>query len=388
MAQASILYSIPYAVLFILFFIIGIKEYLCDFNDKKKYYLYSLILFVSFYGLRGLIAWDWQSYKESFELITPELSIQNIVESSEILKYEYGYTALIILLKNFVNSYYSLIFIFVLLDSIFLFAFFKRYSVSLGLSFAFFVLTAGEMELNLLRNVRAILIFLVSLKYIEERNPIKYFSLIILASLFHASSVVFFPLYFILTKKINKNFLFSFFIIGNVFYLFKIRFLTGFLVGLLDVFGVGSRLLFYIQFYVAENASEAYTGISLGYIERFITTFILIYFYNEFYKSNRISPVILNSYFVYFFFHFFCTEIPMLVERVANCDFVYPYWIIWPFFITLSKIHLNKYVILLLFLYSILKISVFYSSPYYKYDNLIWGIHSPVERENVLNQLR
>ena len=48
-------------------------------------------------------------------------------------------------------------------------------------------------------------IFFLSLKYIEEKKPLKYFGSIIVASLIHSAALILIPVYFIRLVKLTKK---------------------------------------------------------------------------------------------------------------------------------------------------------------------------------------
>ncbi len=52
------------------------------------------------------------------------------------------------------------------------------------------------MEIELLRNVKCVMIFLLALPYAEKRKIVPYILLMLLAYSFHRSAILFAPLYF------------------------------------------------------------------------------------------------------------------------------------------------------------------------------------------------
>lgn len=375
----SLIISLPYLILYSFYFFLGIKTYKIKNNSSRKQLEYCCIfVFILFYGLRGFVAWDWLSYYDIYNSIPATTDISNIIEIANYYVFEIGYVILMVLIKHISNDYHFFIFVLVCIDVVLLYLFFKRYSVNIPLSFALFVLTANSMELNLLRNIKGVLLCLLAFKYIQEKKLFKYILAIFFASLFHVSSLLFLPLYF-LNRRINKKILVGIFIIGNIIYLLKIGFITNLILTIANL-GVGGRLGFLIQFYIQDHASEALSGISLGYLERVITTLYILLHYNKL-TNNENNLLIVNSYFIYFFLQFFCTEIPMLVERVGAAMFIYPYWFIWIIIINnITDMKLKKGVIYAIFFYSTLKILALYSAPTYEYENILFGIRSYEER--------
>ena len=62
------------------------------------------------------------------------------------------------------------------------------------------------MSTNLMRNTIAIMIFINAIKYIDERKPIQFFLLCILAITFHLSALMYLPTYFFLHKESINGF--------------------------------------------------------------------------------------------------------------------------------------------------------------------------------------
>lgn len=82
----------------------------------------------------------------------------------------------------------------------------KRYSTNQWMSiFLFFTFGFYQTSLNLTPSAIASLIALNGLEYIEKRQPVKYLTCILLASIFHYSSFIFLLLYFIGQIELNSK---------------------------------------------------------------------------------------------------------------------------------------------------------------------------------------
>lgn len=72
-----------------------------------------------------------------------------------------------------------------------------------------------QTQINMARNAIAILICYLGCKYIAEHNVIKFLICVTIATLFHSSSVLFIPLYWLVTKtkltgkRVKKYFCFQ-----------------------------------------------------------------------------------------------------------------------------------------------------------------------------------
>lgn len=115
-----------------------------------------------------------------------------------------------------------------------------------SLSYFLFLVLFYNRSLNMCRQSIAIAIILFTLKFVLERNLIKFLFFIILASLFHKTALVFLPVYLIFpylnskNKNLNKFILFIFIILFIVFYK-KIIFIMNWL-GIVE-----NKYLFYIS---------------------------------------------------------------------------------------------------------------------------------------------
>lgn len=113
---------------------------------------------------------------------------------------------------------------------------------------------------NPMRNLMSATLFLVSYKYLIERNLVKYICVVLLCSMIHSSSIVFIPLYFLFSKKhelSNKSII----IICLAFYLL-----------LLILWNSGGRML-------VANIVQMVSGFDSR----------IVYYYEEFSSSRFIS---------------------------------------------------------------------------------------------------
>lgn len=120
----------------------------------------------------------------------------------------------------------------------------KRYSSYPALSFM--VLISDLFLLQECTQIRAAVatsFLLLSIEYIYERRLTFYFMLVICSTLFHASSLLMIPLYFINPKSLNKKFWFSLIILGYCLTIFRFNpmaFFAKFIGGY-----IGQKLIFY-----------------------------------------------------------------------------------------------------------------------------------------------
>lgn len=137
---------------------------------------------------------------------------------------------------------------------------------------------------NPMRNLIAASISVFAFKYLLERKPIPYFSIVILAMTFHATACVMIPAYFFLHKNLSTKKIVILYAIINI--LFANRTLLTLII--CNIFGfipyVEGKINSYIE---TSNVEGGGRTISLGFII-FFTFFVLLCIYkNQIYKMKN-----------------------------------------------------------------------------------------------------
>lgn len=154
-------------------------------------YIIAYILLVFQVGLRWETGTDWDSYLNHFELI-------NDIASTSPLEngFELGYNLSIWLVKLMFSEYTFFLLFHALVFYIILFYSLSRYTPYFFVSLLlFYTWTMGVMGSN--RQLIAIVICLYSLRYVLDKNPIKFFFLVFIAFSFHVTALLFIMYYFI-----------------------------------------------------------------------------------------------------------------------------------------------------------------------------------------------
>lgn len=363
--------------------------WLIKYSLSTKYIRLATVFgLILFFGLRGFVYTDWMSYYPLFKNIpifwgneVGKIANHTINEQfkTDIVNgtvgIELGFIYSTALFKTIIPNYFAWIFINTFFDIILLDIFFKRYSKYYVLSFILFLVFGGLiLEFNLLRNIKAILLFLLSLKYLQNRQIIPYMLINGLGLLFHSTAIIFFPLYFILYKEWPKKLLWIIFFIGNIVFLFHMSYLKPILIFFGDL--IGGRLMLITRVYFENDLFNKPYGIGLGYIERIITFGIIMYFYKRLKEDSINNLIFINAYIIYFIIYFYFAELSIAVERLSLL-FAFSYWILYPNIIKLISGHWNKLFVVTTFMfYCILKLTASNSNIFSKYDNIISGIES------------
>ena len=178
----------------------------------------------------------------------------------------------------------------------------------------------------MIRNAKSIMLFLLSIKYIEERKILNFGVLNILGILFHYSSIFYLPMYFILNIKWNKKFILFLFILGNIYYLSDIRIVMR-IIKEYNTFlptGIGAKLSGYFSIIPLDFP----LGFSLYYFERVII-FLLCWFVSDNLKNKKYGNIMLNSLYISIFFFLYLSEFSIVAMRFGLL-FIYSYWFILP----------------------------------------------------------
>lgn len=372
MVLISPIYSIPYIFVLSLYILMSLIP------QKKTQYLLCGIVFLFFFGLKGFVGWDWYSYYSIYEY-DPNIIIE---------KYEYEplFGFLMCICKSIGLNYFGFSFISTFIDYILLHLIFNQYLRKYYTwGFFFFIVFSLGYEINAIRNAKSLLLFVYTLKYIYSRNTIKFFILNLIGLGFHASAILFFPLYFILNKEFNRKILLILFVVGNFLFLLQIGISKMILIPMLNVFGEAYSVMI-TNYLESDNFSMNY-GISVGLIER-ILLFIIIYKYEQKLKSlNKYNAIFINSGYIYLLLMTFCSDFSIFIDRVAAL-FRYFYWLLLPSVLFVPRlISYRKYILVFYILFSFVRTISSTNLILYDYDNILTGISSYNERKNTWESL-
>ena len=128
----------------------------------------AYLIFLLFFGFRGYVYTDFVNYKPFFDLLDGFKSIPEVL----IIKgWEPGFVAYSALCKAIFPNYFVWNIISTAIDLFLLYKILERYSNNHLLSLlTFFVIGATALEFNVLRNAKAIFIFLYALPMHQEKE--------------------------------------------------------------------------------------------------------------------------------------------------------------------------------------------------------------------------
>lgn len=375
-------YSLPYILLLTFY---GFFAYLYEQIDnefrKKQISIVAVLVFFIFFAFRGYLYTDWVSYVQYFENIEWNHAIINDIDGEDFK--EPGFALLTVLCKTFVNNYFFLVFICTSIDTYLFLRFLKRRDINnIALVFMLFITFEGlSIMFNLLRNALSLFIFMNAIEYIEKRKPIAYFSLCIIALSIHLSSIMYFPLYFFLHKKLNKWIFLGvftgclFFYISNSSLIFTLASLSG-----LDG-PLGDKLNIYTELFSTSRVLSL-----TGTIEKVGLTTLVFLYYDEIIDQLKGRIVIINSLLCYLIMYYMLAEFNTFSYRMSIL-FIFSYWILWGDIIKVLYVKNNKRIVsALIYIYCIYVTIFAVSTPIQQYDNILFGAKSYQERLNIFNR--
>lgn len=156
-----------------------------------KLFIFFLILYE---GLRWQIGTDWEPYYNGF--------INGYNE--DVSHIEIGFVWLNNFIRSITLNYTIFIFILTSFFYIVLYSIIKQYSVKPLMSLCIYYCSMLGL-LGCYRQLIALFICLLSLKYIVNRQFFTFLIFIILAFAFHTTALVFLPAYFLVTRKIESK---------------------------------------------------------------------------------------------------------------------------------------------------------------------------------------
>lgn len=284
----------------LIFFLTGCELII---PDKKKhgfnvFYFFVFIILLIFAGFRYWTGYDYGSYMSIFDSIS-----QYNYKFSEV-DIELGFYLIIKIISLFDVGYNLFLFVIAFLAILIKFIFFKRYTNSYFLPLllyfgAFYLMN----EMGQIRQGLALSIFMLSLKYINERNFKIFFSTFLISISIHNSSIFILPAYFIAHKKFSNKFIFwSIFILMSVF-LFDIIYIFQKTISLIPIDFIQGKLNYYL--YSDEFGNEL--GLNLSLILRIFILFLLCYNVNRYSEKYPSLLMFRNLYFfgvvLYLFFN-------------------------------------------------------------------------------------
>ena len=331
-------------VVLLIFSFLELRTNLTSIQHKSML-VFVYTLFVFQVGLRWQTGTDWDTYLLHFEEIN---SFSDVYYT--ITGFEQGYSFFVLIVKSIWNNYTAFLIIHALIYYVLVFTAFKKLSPYIFISLlVFYATNMGVMGSN--RQLIALGICLFALRYVVNKNALKFFLLVGFAFLFHSSAILFIVYYF-LNRDIKRSLMFTILIVSFIIGKTSLPILAFSFVGD-NIGGMGSaKVLYYTERY--QEDSELYRLGLLGLIKRLLFIGLFIYNYKFLTAKLRYYKLIFNGYFVGLVIYFlFSSSILVIVNRGSLYFATMEALLISSQFLMIKNKHYKVNLLILLFIVSI-----------------------------------
>lgn len=331
-------------VVLLIFSFLELRTNLTSIQHKSML-AFVYVICVLQVGLRWETGTDWEPYLLHFEATS---SLRDVYYS--LTGFEQGYGFLVLIIKTLWSNYSVFLVIHALLYYLLIFSAFKKFTPYIFVSImVFYATTMGFLGSN--RQLLAIGICLYALRYVKDKQALKFFVLVGFAFLFHRSALLFCVYYFLyrdVKPLILLGVLAASIVIGKTSLPFTMFSFVG------DFFGgmATSKVSMYIE--RSENDLANNELSAMGFIKRLF--FFGLFLYNYKFLSNKLSyyKLIFNGYYVGLLFYFlFSSSLLIMVNRGSMYFNVMESLLIASQFLLLKNKHYRVNALIVLFIVSI-----------------------------------
>lgn len=346
-----------------------------EFNKiNQQRYIYwirvvTVISFVLFWGGANFVGRDVFVYYDIYKSL-PTLWNWDIGLFVKYQEIEVGFRAYMVILKSVSTNFHFFLIINSLINAIILDRFFKRYSKYYVLAFILYIVLYGHIfELEQIRNAKGLMLFLLSIPYLEKRKFIPFLILNLIGTSLHFSSVIYIVAYFFIKRTYSVYFYVLLFIIANIIFIFQIPILefSFSLFEKLTPTHVSNKLVNYFN----NSVYNKEYGFSLGFFERTITYILVCFIFKKKLISQNKSNIIFINLFVLFFLTFFTmSELVVAVVRVSAL-FYFSYALVYSNMFYELKNSLYKQIFIVVFItYVSMRFVNYHIGIEYRYNNI------------------
>ncbi len=378
-------YSTPYIILNVILLVLAVLSFTLKTKLSHKILAcISMIVFVVFFCFRGYVQTDTVNYYELFERLPNIFS--GIPDEDHFDK---GFVVYMGIIKSLGFNYNQFIIISSFIDLILLTVLFRQYFSYkyYALYFYLFIIFTGlEYEFNLMRNIKSVLLFFISIKYVYSREFLKFLVLNLIGLSFHWSSIIFIPLYFFIHKELSLKSSCLLFVIGILIFLIMPYLLTSVLQIITDYlqgYSMADRMGSYLDrnmFVVGKKFSPIDLALMLWYILILIT-------YNQIKKTSSQTICFINLFIIYFLISCMSSGMILFRQRVAIL-FEPACWLLFIWLLQSQK-NLNKvFVFSIIAMYGmILSFIRTRNDIFYQYDNfLLYENVISIEKKMIIHE--
>lgn len=381
----SFTYALPYLAYALFLMFLSWKETTGKISRKNVRKI-CLILFLFFFGLRGFVNFDWISYYPMFENME---TLDKIAKHGWLLAFvgtnlelvEPGYVFYMSLIKTIWDNWYFFIFLSTLIDLYVFDRFINRYTPIYAFSMLIFCTYNISLEFDVLRNVKALIIFIISFDALFKNQWLKIVLWSLLGISFHLSYLIFIPFYFIGLKDFGTKVWWTIFIIINVIYFFQIP-LAHTVISYIGDF-LGGRFGEKADGYAINDGFSRAKGFSIGYIMRAFIFIMVTLNYKNILAYDKRMILILNIFLFYIITSIGMTDFYVFCSRMETV-LTFSLWILYPLLFFILKGQVRKIYLSIVIIYCILRIVAEKSAVMAYYENILFDAMDFVERYNTI----
>lgn len=379
MEAVSFVYSLPYICLLATYLLLMLCENRIGRNYSR---MACCFLFVFFFGGRGFIGWDWTSYHylyQTFPTVIDSSFVSELIfrESENKGAMEKGFLVYLALLKSLGLSYFMFVLVSVLIDMCLVDRFIQRFCPNYALAMLLFVYVYCNAEINLLRNMKSIVLFLFSLQYAEQRKILPFMALNLLGLTFHFSAIFYILSYWLFRIPLGRKVYVVLILMFNAIYFLQVNLIGSLITLVASWFGGKTEIV--AEIYTNSSVTQE-AGVSIGSLERLLTSLLVFVFWSDLTEKKERGRIFVNSFVVYLMWINLFWSFSIFIERIALL-YMFCYIYIWSLIIKNVQLKNLRYITLCgLFLYSVLRFGVKYNTIFYKYDNFMTLVYEDEEQ--------
>lgn len=207
-------------IYFVVLFLLMFFAFIYDFSNAKsgkKFVYYSVLI--------GLICLSGFRYRVGGDTLMYMLRHPGMPEFGELSNYNAGlekfqpfWLFLVAFAKSITEEFYMVQLLHAIIVNTLVFSFLRANTKYIFTAILlYFIGYYGYFNFEILRESIAVAIFLYSIKFLQNKNWVLYFSLSLVALLFHFSAIILFVFPFIISLKFNFFRVILIFIIGILF---------------------------------------------------------------------------------------------------------------------------------------------------------------------------
>lgn len=285
-------------------------------NCKKYFCIIVFLLFTIMQGFRAIdIGSDTEKYVKFYNLSKNFSLIEILLCKNWVIEPGYGLLMKLIVTLN-IPSQVFLIIVAAVINGGFTYFIYKESKAPLISTIIFLGAEFFILSFTALRQMIAVMLILNSFKYIKQKKLFKFICMVLLASTFHKTALIFLPAYFFKDIKITKKVMLFCLIVFFIVQLIGIPVLT-FLI----------KQFYYDSYLISTGGGFTQTLVILVYL------LFGLYFYKHVERENHILYIFIYIAFLiqslacrinmagrlmWYYYIFLVIFLPMIIEKISS----------------------------------------------------------------------